>query len=180
MTDASDAFVRPAAEGDEPGIARVHVASWQHAYRGHMPADYLAALDVGQRTAAWRQRLPAAKRSRGDLLVALSGADVVGFVHYGPSRDADADPGRTGEIGAIYLEPETIGEGVGRRLMAAAVLGLAALGYADATLWVLDGNDRARRFYERAGWAADGTELTDESRGFPIRELRYRIDLQDQ
>jgi GNAT superfamily N-acetyltransferase len=179
MTDPSGAVsIRPAREGDEPGIARVHVASWQHAYRGHMPADFLAALDVGQRAEAWRQRLPAARRSRGDILVALSGDDVVGFAHYGPSRDEDADPGRTGEIGAIYLRPATIGQGVGRRLMAGAVAGLAGLGYADATLWVLDGNDRARRFYERAGWAADGTELTDASRGFPIREVRYRLALQ--
>ena len=111
MTNPSTtALVRPARAGDEPDIARVHVASWQHAYRGHMPADYLAALDVGQRTEAWRQRLPAARRSRGDLLVAESGPDIVGFAHYGPSRDQDADPARTGEIGAIYLRPESIGQ----------------------------------------------------------------------
>jgi RimJ/RimL family protein N-acetyltransferase len=41
-------------------------------------------------------------------------------------------------------------------------------------LWVLDANARARRCYERAGWAPDGTEMTDDSRGFAIREVRYR------
>jgi GNAT superfamily N-acetyltransferase len=178
MTDApAIAFIRPAVLGDEPGIARVHVASWRDAYAGHMPAEFLAGLDVGQRTEAWRQRLPAARRSRGDILVAVSGTDIVGFVHYGPARDEDADPGRTGEIGAIYLRPESIGQGMGRLLMDAAVAGLAGLGYADATLWVLDGNARARRFYERAGWAADGAVMTDDSRGFAIREVRYRRSL---
>jgi GNAT superfamily N-acetyltransferase len=178
MTDAPVvAFIRPAEPGDEPGIARVHVASWQDAYAGHMPAEFLAGLDVGQRTAAWRQRLPAAKKSRGDILVAVSGEDIVGFVHFGPSRDAEADPGRTGEIGAIYLEPESIGHGIGRLLMDGAVAGLAGFGYADATLWVLDANLRARKFYERAGWAPDGAVLTDDSRGFLIRELRYRRPL---
>jgi GNAT superfamily N-acetyltransferase len=178
MTDApAIAFIRPAVLGDEPGIARVHVASWQHAYAGHMPAEFLAGLDVGQRTEAWRQRLPAARRSRGDILVAVSGTDIVGFVHYGPARDEDADPGRTGEIGAIYLRPESIGQGMGRLLMDGAVAGLARVGYADATLWVLNGNGRARRFYERAGWAADGAVMTDDSRGFAIREVRYRRSL---
>jgi len=174
MTDPpAPAVIRAARPGDEPAIARVHVASWQDAYAGHMPADYLAALDVGQRAEAWRQRLPAARRSRGDVLVAVSGEEIAGFVHFGPSRDEDADPARTGEIGAIYLRPESIGHGVGRLLMDAAVAGLAALGYADATLWVLDANERARRFYERAGWAPDGNVMTDDSRGFTIREVRY-------
>ena len=171
------ALVRPARAGDEPGIARVHVASWQDAYRGHMPADYLAALDVDKRAEAWRQRLPSARRSRGDVLVAASGASIVGFAHYGPSRDQDADPRRTGEIGAIYLQPESIGQGVGRLLMERAVAGLAGLGYTDVTLWVLDGNTRARRFYERAGWAPDGAAKTDQSWGFPIPEVRYRRSL---
>jgi GNAT superfamily N-acetyltransferase len=168
------ALVRPATPGDEPGIARVHVASWQDAYRGHMPAEFLASLDVGQRADAWRRRLPAARQNRGDVLVAVSGADIAGFVHYGPSRDDDADPGRTGEIGAIYLRPESIGHGVGRLLMERAVAGLTEFGYVDATLWVFDANARARRFYERAGWAPDGAVLTDDSGGFTIHEVRYR------
>ena len=175
MTDPTvTALIRPAEPGDEPGIARVHVASWQDAYAGHMPAEFLAGLDVEQRTENWRQRLPAAGRSRGGVLVAVSGEDVAGFVHFGPSRDADADPGRTGEIGAIYLRPASIGQGIGRLLMDGAVAGLIELDYGNATLWVLDGNARARRFYERAGWAPDGAVMTDDSRGFPIREVRYR------
>src|ERR1700691_3096251 len=144
--------VRPAEPGDEPGIALAHVTSWQDAYRGHMPQDFLDGLDVGQRAEAWRQRFPAAKQSRGDVVVVESAGEIAGFAVFGPSRDADADPGRTGEVGAIYLRPGSIGQGLGRLLMDAVVSGLAGLGYADATLWVLDENARARRFYERAGW----------------------------
>jgi hypothetical protein len=29
-------------------------------------------------------------------------------------------------------------------------------GYTAATLWVIDGNRRARRFYAAAGWSVDG------------------------
>jgi GNAT superfamily N-acetyltransferase len=145
--------------------------------RNRPPAWISASLDISQRAEAWRQRIPAAKRSPGDILVAISGSDIAGFVQYGPSRDQDADPERTGEIAAIYLRPESIGQGLGRLLMGQAVSGVADLGYTDATLWVLDANTRARRFYERAGWAPDGATMTDDTRGFTIREVRYRRSL---
>ncbi|HSZ43600.1 MAG TPA: GNAT family N-acetyltransferase [Trebonia sp.] len=170
----ADPLVRSAESGDVACIALVHVTSWQDAYRGHMPQDFLDGLDVGHRTEAWRRRLPAAQRSRGDVLVVESAGQVAGFAGFGPSRDADADSGQTGELAAIYLRPGSIGQGLGRLLMMAVVSGLTDLGYADATLWVLDGNARARRFYERAGWTLDGADTTDDSRGFTIREVRYR------
>ena len=46
--------------------------------------------------------------------------------------------------------------GVGRPMMSSAVTELARAGYAAAILWVLDANDRARRFYALAGWTEDG------------------------
>jgi hypothetical protein len=42
-----------------------------------------------------------------------------------------------------------------------------------AILWVLDDNPRARRFYELAGWAADGTAREIELFGFRFPEVRY-------
>ena len=49
--------------------------------------------------------------------------------------------------------------------------------YADATLYVIEDNPRARRFYEREGWAADGTTKTGEFLGLTVAEIRYRIKL---
>jgi DNA-binding XRE family transcriptional regulator len=46
--------------------------------------------------------------------------------------------------------------GTRRALMSSAVTELARADYAAAILWVLDANDRARRFYALAGWAEDG------------------------
>jgi hypothetical protein len=46
--------------------------------------------------------------------------------------------------------------------------------YAEATLWVLEANARARAFYERAGWRHDGTRGFFERPGFAAPELRYR------
>jgi hypothetical protein len=63
--------------------------------------------------------------------------------------------------------------------MEAALEALRRFGYCDALLWVLEGNERAQRFYAGGGWDADGATKRDEHLGFPMDEVRYRIDLQD-
>jgi GNAT superfamily N-acetyltransferase len=90
------------------------------------------------------------------VVVAEDRARLVGFASFGPSRDDDAPPG-TGEIPAIYVDPAVLGTGVGRQLFDAAAANLRGRGFTRATLWVLEANDRARRFYEKAGWSWDGT-----------------------
>src|SRR4030095_1198510 len=47
--------VRKATAQDASGIAFVHVRSWQVAYRGHMPDEFLDGLDVEKRTHMWRE-----------------------------------------------------------------------------------------------------------------------------
>jgi len=80
----------------------------------------------------------------------------------------------TGEVSLIYLEPQAVGKGIGRALFARAVTDLQQRGYAQAILWVLETNARARQFYEAAGWTADGASKTEEWPGLVLREVRYR------
>ncbi|WP_222850003.1 GNAT family N-acetyltransferase [Trebonia kvetii] len=171
------AMVRPARVEDAGQIALVHVRSWQGAYRGLIPQAFLDGLDVAQRTRTWERALAETDNPRAGVLVADDGGSVVGFVGYFPSRDPDADPDLIGEIGAIYVLPGAWGGGSGRRLMEAALGRLAGAGFTQVTLWVLDSNDRARRFYEAGGWSADGAAKQDDSRGFPLSEVRYRRSL---
>ena len=70
-----------------------------------------------------------------------------------------------------------VGTGVGAALMRQALADMRARGYRAALLWVLDANDRARRFYERFGWQPDGTVKEEQLWGAPAREVRYRIAL---
>jgi len=102
---------------------------------------------------------------------------MAGFAAFGPTRDADEDPARTGEVHAIYLLPSAWGQGYGRRLLSCAAERLAAAGFTQATLWVLASNARARRFYAGAGWSPDGAAKDDDSRGFTLAEVRYRTVL---
>jgi GNAT superfamily N-acetyltransferase len=171
-----DMRVRRAEVEDAAAIARVHVGSWQVAYRGLIPQDYLDRLDPRQRREGWARGLAASQWPRSGTLVAEGDDGIVGFIHIGPSRDDDADP-TVGEVAAIYALPAVWGAGVGRGLMDAALAGLGQAGYAQATLWVLETNARARRFYAAAGWRPDGAVKVDATRGFPLSEVRYRRPL---
>jgi GNAT superfamily N-acetyltransferase len=148
----------------------VHTRSWQAAYGHVFGAERLAGIDVSRRQAGWERALADAER---DVFVFEEQGAVVAFVGSFPSRDLDAE----GELGEIYALPEVWGKGVGHALMAACLPALRERGYADAILWVLADNPRARAFYEREGWTLDGGEKTDEFLGVAVRELRYRISL---
>jgi ribosomal protein S18 acetylase RimI-like enzyme len=171
-------IVRDARPEDADGIARVHVATWQGAYAHIFPPEALRALDAGmeRRGAYWRQTIEAAG-PQAHTLVAVLDDDVVGFADVRPTRDVDADAERVGELTAIYVSPAAWGVGAGRRLMTDALERLRGSGFEEATLWVLEDNPRARRFYEIAGWRADGSAKEDEFLGTRVREVRYRIEL---
>jgi ribosomal protein S18 acetylase RimI-like enzyme len=175
LPSPNGASIRPARLDDAAAIARVHIRTWQAAYRGQLPDTYLDALsdDLEARTARW-QGLIADARARGWVqLVAEADERVIGFVTFGPSEGETNEP-QTGEVYAIYVDPMYWTRGHGRELFAAATHGLAEAGFSMATLWVLETNTRARRFYEIAGWMADGATKTDHRGDVELREVRYR------
>jgi GNAT superfamily N-acetyltransferase len=170
-----DLVIRAALEAEAPAIAEIHVRGWQWAYRGLLPEERLAQLSVEARAAYWRRWL-GERRPRCHLWVAVWGTRPVGFSATGPSRDARASPD-TAELYAIYLNPDVAGTGIGWALCSQAMDGAVSDGFRRATLWVLAANTRARRFYEQAGWEADGTERTEDWNGLPLHEVRYAREL---
>ncbi|MEU4626634.1 GNAT family N-acetyltransferase [Actinoplanes sp. NPDC023801] len=169
-------IVRPALVNDAEALAAVHVRTWRVAYRGKMRQDYLDQLDPSPRVQGWRQWIQQDPATAGILLLEHAADGVVGFITVSPSRDSDTDPEAVGEVKAVYLLPEYWGRGAGRLLMEAGLHRLKAAGFEEVVLWVLESNWRARRFYEAGGWRADGSTKTDESRGFPLAEVRYRYN----
>jgi GNAT superfamily N-acetyltransferase len=77
---------------------------------------------------------------------------------------------------AIYVRPNAWGTGLAAALHDAAVAELRTRGVTRARLWVLEGNGRARQFYERLGWRADGTTRVVEFPPNPT-DLGYSLDL---
>jgi ribosomal protein S18 acetylase RimI-like enzyme len=167
--------IRKATVEDACGIASVHVRSWQVAYRGHMPDDFLQGLDVEKRTNMWR-----ALTQDSDKIIFVaedSDGSVVGFSALGHSRDADANPD-TAEVSAIYVHPDKWGKGIGRTLLSTALGEVRKREFDQLTLWVLEVNQRARSFYESFGFMQDGAIKDDDQwKDFPVREVRYRLDL---
>lgn len=157
---------------DVEAISTINVVAWQHAYAGLMPADLLAAQQVEPRAERLRERLSAGASATG--YVAVDSADaVVGYCWYGDYRPDDGAPSPGdgfGEVYAIYVHPDQIGTGAGAALMTAA---LADLGPRPVAVWVLEGNARARAFYERFGFAADGVMADFDAGGTPVPEVRY-------
>ncbi|MFZ2295145.1 MAG: GNAT family N-acetyltransferase [Polaromonas sp.] len=138
--------VRPATARDAKAIAEIHVATWQAAYKDLMPEDYLKKMTVEKRQAFWREAI---EYSEPQLLVATDGEQVVGFVGYDRSRDANTRS-TVGEIWAIYVSPDHWGNGVGLALWDGARDGLKEEGCTQVTIWVLLRNERALQFCEHA------------------------------
>ncbi len=194
--------LREARPGDEPAVAELHVRSWQEAYRELMPAAFLAALDPRER--AGRYTFGSDADGGPTTLLALDdgkaceggdGGDpsltkgevrpgsppsplvgsLLGFVTFGGSRDDDADG--LGEVYALYVDPDRHRGGVGRLLMSEARERLAEAGFTEAILWVLQGNDRARGFYEGEGWKPDGATREENPYDIVSNVARFRRPL---
>ena len=174
--------IRRAQPDDAAAIARLHVRAWQHAYPGLVPQHYLDSLDATERAGLWSQILTATAWPRRGVFVATgpgpAGHDsVLGFSAMAPSGDEDADPAVVGEIQTVYVDPTVWGTGTGSLLLARALDELRAAGFGTATLWTLDTNERARRFYERRGWVLDGVSKRHDWGAFVATDVRYVIDL---
>jgi GNAT superfamily N-acetyltransferase len=158
--------IRRARPFDADAIASVHERAWHAAYRHVFPHE---ALDAFRSDAnRWRARL-SAPPPRSAAFVAEDEDGVTGFLSLGKSRD----PGGAGEVYAIYVDPDRWRSGVGAALMRRAEDELRSFGFPAATLWVLDDNPRARRFYESAGWEVDGATKIDTYLGVEVGEVRY-------
>ncbi|HEX5495321.1 MAG TPA: GNAT family N-acetyltransferase [Mycobacteriales bacterium] len=167
--------VRPAVLDDAAPVAEVRVSSWRVAYDGIVPGEVLDGMDPV--AAAERTRVSLADPANPlRLRVAERNGVIVGFTITGPYRGGGV-PENSGEVMAIYAHPDHWSTGVGRVMMDDALDDLATAGLGPVFLWVLRDNARARRFYERAGFAFDGIEQLYTAGGVPLPELRYRKDI---
>jgi GNAT superfamily N-acetyltransferase len=83
----------------------------------------------------------------------------------------------TGEISRLYTHPRGWGNGAGHALLERALDALRAAGCERAWLNTEERNVGARRFYERMGWAQDGSVRERDWHGARLREPRYIREL---
>jgi GNAT superfamily N-acetyltransferase len=164
--------IRRAGSGDAETVGRIHVESWNVAYRGIMPDDVIARTDLAYRTAFWTERI--ADPAWPVYLIEEKGEGVA-FCQMIPTKDSEDDPTRVGHITSLHVLPHLRGRGYGRILIDHVCAEFQRRGFAEVTLWVLEENRDARRFYEKHGFHLDGG-----TRRYPrtqVPEVRYRIRL---
>lgn len=156
-----DYVVRPAVLSDAEALGHLHLDVWDDAYTGLVPQEILddRRERAEERIQRWRDILAGEHAN----LVAESQEGLIGFARGGPGRDNDIDIEL--ELWALYVRRSWWGTGVGYTLFQAAI------GDRAAYLWVLAGNQRAIRFYERQGFRLDGTE-DEHDEGVHVRMVR--------
>ncbi len=162
-------MIRRASTKDAPAVGHIHVESWSVAYRGIMPDDVIAKTDLTYRTRFWSERI--ADREWPVFLIEEAG-QALAFCQMIPSRDLDDDPKRVGHITSLHVLPHLRGRGYGRALVDHVLDEFRRRGFAEVTLWVLEENRSARRFYEKHGFDLDGGKRTYPTTQVP--EVRYR------
>lgn len=156
---------------DRLEISNIYEQAWKKAYKGIVPQDFLDSLEKG----SWASKVD---RPEWNTLVVELDGKLIGTSSYSKSRFEEYSD--AGEIISIYFLPEYMRKGYGKKLLAAAVEGLASMGYSEAFLWVLEENINARKFYESQGFVrADGSVETAPG-GKTLKEIRYKLNLKEK
>ncbi len=162
--------VRAMKPGDDfPAAAQVYVDSWKHAYQGLVPQRYLDKLRPDGFISLLRADPDA------NLILEEDGR-IIGTAYVSFARDELREG--YGEIVSLYLLPDAMGKGHGRRLLQAALDKCRENGLSHAMLWVLSDNHYACHFYERMGLERSGRTKTEAIGGaeLPLTEYTVRLD----
>lgn len=170
----SNIDVRPANLRDAKAIAEIHASSSHAAFKALFPGEVAPAVSVEKGQDYWRDAI---EFSEPQVIVAVDGDKVVGFVGFDRSRDKGT-PNTMGEIWAIYAAPPYWGQGVGLALWDAARDGLLEEGCTKVSIWVPLGNERALRFHDLAGFKREMTSIKTVPMGaVKVEEIRMKRDL---
>ena len=167
----SDFEVRFATKSEAADVAQLHLIASRAAYAGQVPEAHWDATPMAKRVSYWKEAI---EYGEPQVMVATEGNKVVGFVGFDRSRDPKSK-NTTGEIWAIYAEPERLGQGIGLALWDAAREGLIEEGCTNVTLWIPLGNERALRFHDLAGFKREMTSIKTVPVGsVKIEEIRLK------
>jgi L-amino acid N-acyltransferase YncA len=165
--------IREACLADCRRIGEISAWSWQYAYKDILPAAYLAAIRPEDRA----ERFEKVLSSGSLLLVAESEGTIAGFISGGKCRDK-LHPDYDGEVYAIYVDPATVKQGVGTKLMRSLEEHLAAEGMTGIVAWMLKGNE-AKYFYEGLGGQKIGEDQFNIE-GIAYPEIAYGWKIADR
>ena len=155
--------IRRMTENDLAEVGALYAASWKQGYKRLLPQEYLDGI-----TADWY-------KARTDFLdegsfVILDGERIAAHCHARPA--AEPQMRGWGEIHTMYALPQFWGKGHAGELLDYAANWLCECGFDDVYLYVLEGNERAERFYTKHGFRANGDTIQCEVGGKTVTDKR--------
>ncbi|WP_163542549.1 GNAT family N-acetyltransferase [Occultella kanbiaonis] len=169
----ADVSVRPSLAEDAATLGAIQVAAWRAAHAAVVPAEVLAGLDPDVFAGAWRAAITAPPTAKHRLLTACAGPEVVGFAALAPAPESND----TGEIVALYVDPERVREGHGSRLLAACTDILGSTSASLVRTWVLEGDAAREDFLGTAGFEPLGVRRVLEIAGTQVPEAAWAATL---
>lgn len=185
-------YIRLATENDAEAMSYIHSRTWKSAYASFLPHEYLNSLtDEG-----W---IPIFRRAFKDKIheAAVFETDGMptGCITFGRGRmgqtcnfaagqgdvckdtpkeyDTCGCNEKSGEIISLYVLPEYWSTKQGYQLTRFAVERLRNQGFKACYLWVIKGNERAERFYNRFGFRSTGELAVITLGGRDVIEEKY-------
>ncbi|MCO4273084.1 GNAT family N-acetyltransferase [Pseudarthrobacter sp. HLT3-5] len=154
--------VRYARVDDAAEMARVNVRAWRETYRGVMADRVFDDPGLPAARERFRTAMLSDERYRANnVAVAERGGEVIGIAMAGPLRSSESQ--WSTHLYVLYVVAAEYGTGTGAALLDTVV------GPDDsAALWVADPNPRAKAFYRKHGFVADGTVNVEDG----VREIR--------
>jgi GNAT superfamily N-acetyltransferase len=150
-------IIYPATVDNVADLARIHIQGWRDSGTGVVDPVYLNSLGSANE-AEVTEKWPNWLQDPQSLVLLAHDAQgtAAGFVYCGRLRtpipgQSPIRPVYSGEIYALYILPSYWRQGLGRKLVQEAAVGLAAQRHKSFCLWVLEGNRRAIAFYETLG-----------------------------
>ena len=166
--------VRFARLADAPDVAQLHLKASRVVYEGVVPPAHWQATSTAQRVAFWKEAI---EYGEPQVMVAMQGEKMLGFVGFDRSRDPKSK-NTTGELWAMYVDPDCVGQGVGLALWDAAREGLQDEDCTEVTVWVPLASAKALGFFDAAGFKREmNTARTVPLGGVRVEELRFKRSL---
>ena len=145
--------IRAAMPEDAHQCARIHICSWDFAYKDYVPLDIIKEHNA-RRPAMWKKLL--AENQDVHYIITLD-HQAIGIITINPQNESDL-PDTVYELSGLYFDPDFVGKGLGTRAMNWIKTEIKTRGFHGISLWVLSQNDRAKAFYIKNGFHPDGRQ----------------------
>lgn len=153
--------IRDATREDGEQVGFVHYISWRESYLDLMPKEFLNQIKL-------EDRINRAQNDWQNTCVAICDDKIVGFIKYlNEARDLTSIK-PSSEIVALYVLKDYQKRGIGYALIKEVI---NRVKNNQIVLFVLEGNIKARAFYQKVGFIETSHKIT-----MPVLRGQYKLE----